>query len=397
MIARHCICRPLLAEASALPSGSAVPAAVIHSTDDTGGTFSTASRFASLQRAYADNHSEWIYQLNTRTPYHLWKGPGIIFTPTGFQMRLPRLRDWYFMEGESIFEDGKEMEVEVSGTGDPTWAVNRSYKERSKLNMLAATNANSRMFWLYMSAAKAFNIDVESELALPNMRLLLGHHKTALRLLQPELAHRVKRVYFHHLDAGAVSRHRPVNLTSTLMNTVYDVLVEGEGEFHVVTDSEEFMQKIVALLHEKGDKFQPGYEYPFYGVTEKDTRRLPDNAPQYLVRGVYPGGLPGLMPGNEKRARTESRRYLLDAEIIIDRGTDKGKVRLWDDKAVDVYRGNRRYHGVWLKQVNHLPNWRWTGWTVKLANERRQWLEGKQTALDRKLARLKLESGKTEK
>ncbi|EER03846.1 hypothetical protein Pmar_PMAR028149, partial [Perkinsus marinus ATCC 50983] len=55
------------------------------------------------------------------------------------------------------------------------------------------------------------------------------------------------------------------------------------------------------------------------------------------------------------------------------------------------------YHGVWLKRVNHLPNWRWTGWTVKLANERRQWLEGKQTALDRKLARLKLESGKTEK
>ncbi|EER05965.1 hypothetical protein Pmar_PMAR028150 [Perkinsus marinus ATCC 50983] len=49
--------------------------------------------------------------------------------------------------------------------------------------MLAATNANPRMFWLYMSAAKAFNIDVESEISLPNMRLLLGHYKTALRLV----------------------------------------------------------------------------------------------------------------------------------------------------------------------------------------------------------------------
>mmetsp|Transcript_26206 Transcript_26206/g.25938 ORF Transcript_26206/g.25938 Transcript_26206/m.25938 type:complete len:213 (+) Transcript_26206:3-641(+) len=210
-------------------------------------------RFAALQRAYADNHSEWIHQLNERTPYHLWKGPGIVFTPTGFQMRLPRFQDWYFMDGESVFEDGREMEVEISGTGDPTWAVNRSYRERSSLNMLAATNANPRMFWLYMSAAKAFNIDVESEISLPNMRLLLGHYKTALRLLQPELAHQVRRVYFHHLDAGAVSRHRPVNLTSTLFNTVYDVLKEGEGEFHVVTDNEEFMQKVVALLHEKGD------------------------------------------------------------------------------------------------------------------------------------------------
>ncbi|EER03847.1 hypothetical protein Pmar_PMAR017258 [Perkinsus marinus ATCC 50983] len=150
------------AEASAVNSGYEAPAAVIHTTD---------------------NHSEWIHQLNERTPYHLWKGPGIVFTPTGFQMRLPRFQDWYFMDGESVFEDGREMEVEISGTGDPTWAVNRSYRERSSLNMLAATNANPRMFWLYMSAAKAFNIDVESEISLPNMRLLLGHYKTALRFV----------------------------------------------------------------------------------------------------------------------------------------------------------------------------------------------------------------------
>ncbi|KAF4675668.1 hypothetical protein FOL47_007440 [Perkinsus chesapeaki] len=372
-------------------------------SDDSGGTFSTASRFAALQRAYADNHSEWIYQLNTRTPYHLWKGPGVIFTPTGFQMRLPRFQDWYFMEGESIFENGKELEVEISGTGDPTWSVNRSYKERSSVNILAATNANSRMFWLYMSAAKAFNIDVgSSQLTLPNMRLILGHPKTALRslgivgahekvgdlgivLLQPELAHKVRRVYFHHLDAGAVSRHRPVNMTSTLMNTVYDVLREGEGEFHVVTDNEGFMHKIVAIMHEKRsarvavcleandrrvpiplaalcsrpemlfDKFEAGYEYPFYGATEKDTRRLPETCPQYLTRSVYSGGLPGLMPENEKRARTESRRYLLDAEIIIDRGSDKGKVRLWKDKedAVDVYKGNQRIVASCFGAVYH--------------------------------------------
>ncbi|EEQ97182.1 hypothetical protein Pmar_PMAR018662, partial [Perkinsus marinus ATCC 50983] len=81
------------AEASAVNSGYDAPAAVIHATDDTTGTFSTASHFAALQRAYADNHSEWIHQLNERTPYHLWKGPGIVFTPTGFQMRLPRFQD----------------------------------------------------------------------------------------------------------------------------------------------------------------------------------------------------------------------------------------------------------------------------------------------------------------
>lgn len=34
--------------------------------------------------------------------------------------------------------------------------------------------------------------------------------------------------------------------------TVLSLLREGEGEFHVVTDNEEFMQKVVALLHEKG-------------------------------------------------------------------------------------------------------------------------------------------------
>lgn len=33
------------------------------------------------------------------------------------------------MDGESVFEDGREMEVEISGTGDPTWAVNRSNPE----------------------------------------------------------------------------------------------------------------------------------------------------------------------------------------------------------------------------------------------------------------------------